>query len=278
MADAGLLAFAGMNERRWQDLNAATKEMYRQQYAAYQAGPVFNPPPPPPYVPPAGNTASTTTGNSAFDPQGQMEADYREDNPFASYSSILGGRGISTSTPQASAFHQWIANEGWSGIENDYKASAAKDPWDAPAMYDWMTGLDAGSGGSANPFGGNDSGSSRHMTPEAFRAQQAANLGQQVGNVSDSSRFMDPEDFRAQQAANLGQTYTGPSTWGKGAATASASNPFGGDGSSNYADLMGMESDGGLVDTLRFRYNTMTPQQRGVNSATGFKPARWAVF
>jgi hypothetical protein len=191
MADAGLLAFAGMNERRWQDLNAATKEMYRQQYAAYQAGPVFNPPPPPPYVPPAGNTASTTTGNSAFDPQEQMADDYREDNPFASYSSLLGAQGINTSTPQASAFHQWVNNEGWSGIENDYKATAAGDPWDAPALYDWL------------------------------------------GDVRSPT---------------------------------------------NFTGMTGIESAGGLADTLRLRYNSMTPQQRGVNSATGFKPSRWAVF
>jgi hypothetical protein len=202
MADAGLLAFAGMNERRWQELSAATKDMYRQQYAAYQAGPVFSPPPPSAPAPVAGNTASTTTGNSAFDPQGQMEADYREDNPFASYSSLLGARGISTSTPQASAFHQWINNEGWSGIENDYKASAAEDPWDAPAMYDWMEDL--------------------NRMPRPRRGQAAPT----------------PE----------------------------------------FTRMTGIQSQGGLVDTLRQRYLSMTPQQRGVNSATGFKPSRWAVF
>jgi hypothetical protein len=196
MADAGLLAFAGMNERRWQDLNAATKEMYRQQYAAYQAGPVFNPPPPPPYVPPAGNTASTTTGNSAFDPQEQMADDYREDNPFASYSSLLGAQGINTSTPQASAFHQWVNNEGWSGIENDYKRFVADDPW-----------------GSSGPAG--DKG-----------------IYDWLGDVKQP----------------------------------------------NFTRMTGIESAGGLADTLRQRYLSMTPQQRGVNSATGFKPSRWAVF
>jgi hypothetical protein len=190
MADSGLLAFAGMTQRQWENLNAATKEMYRQQYAAYTTAQAAPPPAPLAPAPVANNTATTTTGNSAFDPQGQMEADYREDNPFASYSSILGGQGISTSTPQASAFHQWVANEGWSGIENDYKTSAAGDPWDAPAIYDWL------------------------------------------GDVKQP----------------------------------------------NFTQMTGIQSHGGLADTLRQRYLSMTPQQRGVNSATGFKPSRWAVF
>jgi hypothetical protein len=197
MADAGLLAFAGMNERRWRELNEATRNMYRQQYAAYQAGPAVNPPPPT-LAPaaPAPTASNSTEGNSAFDPQGQMAADWRQENPFASYSNILGGQGINTSTPQASAFNQWVNNEGWSGIENDYKKGIAADPWAATSdggshLYDWL------------------------------------------GDVPSPT---------------------------------------------NFSQMTGIESHGGLADTLRLRYNQMTPQQRGVNSATGFKPSRWAVF
>jgi hypothetical protein len=194
MVDAGLLAFAGMNERRWRELNEATRNMYRQQYAAYQAGPAFSPPPPPAPAP-APTASNSTEGNSAFDPQGQMSADWRQENPFASYSNILGGQGINTSTPQASAFHQWVNNEGWSGLENDYKKEIAANPWAATSdggshLYDWL------------------------------------------GNVE----------------------------------------------APDFTRMTGIESHGGLADTLRQRYLSMTPQQRGVNSATGFKPSRWAVF
>ncbi len=34
----------------------------------------------------------------------------------------------------------------------------------------------------------------------------------------------------------------------------------------------------GLSNTLRSRYRSMTPQQRGINSPTAFKYGRWAVY
>jgi hypothetical protein len=182
----------GIGPREQTQLNPDRRARLRAAWQASQApAPTPAPPPAAPPAPAPDNTATTTTGTSAFDPQGQMSADFREDNPFASYSSLLGGQGLNTSTPQASAFHQWVNNEGWSGIENDYKATAAGDPWDAPALYDWL------------------------------------------GDVRSPT---------------------------------------------NFTGMTGIESAGGLADTLRLRYNSMTPQQRGVNSATGFKPSRWAVF
>jgi hypothetical protein len=39
-----------------------------------------------------------------------------------------------------------------------------------------------------------------------------------------------------------------------------------------------LSTTGGGVDHARQAYLSLTPQQRGVNSATGFKPGRWAVF
>ncbi len=33
-----------------------------------------------------------------------------------------------------------------------------------------------------------------------------------------------------------------------------------------------------MLDQLRSRFNSMTPQQRGINSATSFRPGRWAVY
>jgi hypothetical protein len=39
-----------------------------------------------------------------------------------------------------------------------------------------------------------------------------------------------------------------------------------------------LSSTGGGVDHARKAYLSLTPQQRGVNSATGSKPGRWAVF
>jgi hypothetical protein len=33
-----------------------------------------------------------------------------------------------------------------------------------------------------------------------------------------------------------------------------------------------------LFDQMRMKYRGMTPQQRGINSATGFKAGRWAVY
>lgn len=38
-----------------------------------------------------------------------------------------------------------------------------------------------------------------------------------------------------------------------------------------------LQNGGGLA-TARRMYNSLTPQQRGINSATGFKPGRWATF
>jgi hypothetical protein len=197
----------GIGPREQDQLNPDRRERLRAAYWSSQTpAPAPAPSAPAPSAP-APTASNSTSGPSAFDPQGQMEADYREDNPFASYSSLLGAHGFSTSTPQASAFHQWVNNEGWSGIENDYKANAAKDPWDAPAIYDWMEDLDRGP-----------------RVPRPRRGQSAA------PPVNEFTR------------------------------------------------MTGIQTDGGLLDTLRLRYNSMTPQQRGVNSATGFKPSRWAVF
>jgi hypothetical protein len=182
----------GIGPREQDQLNPDRRERLRTAYwGTLTPAPAPAPAPAPSSFDSALTASNTTTGASAFDPQGQMEADYREDNPFASYSSLLSGQGLSTSIPQASAFNQWVNNEGWSGIENDYKTSAAGDPWDAPAIYDWMS------------------------------------------------------DVKSP---------------------------------TNFSQMTGIKSTGGLADTLRLRYNQMTPQQRGVNSATGFKPARWAVF
>lgn len=55
-------------------------------------------------------------------------------------------------------------------------------------------------------------------------------------------------------------------------------NPFlrtgqGGD----YYSFIGNQGQG-MVDTLRSRYASLTPQQRGINSATGYKTGRWAVY
>ncbi len=60
MADAGLLAFAGMGENRFQDLSDAAKASYRQAYSAYQtaqSAPAYAPAPEPAPAPAPTSTA-----------------------------------------------------------------------------------------------------------------------------------------------------------------------------------------------------------------------------
>lgn len=45
----------------------------------------------------------------------------------------------------------------------------------------------------------------------------------------------------------------------------------------DYHSFIGNQGQS-MVDDIRNRYRALTPQQRGINSATGYKTGRWAVY
>jgi hypothetical protein len=224
---------------------------------------------------------------------GDPVEDIREDNPFGYFQALLANSGLKTGA-QGDAFTNWSNSSGWSMIQDQYNQFQAADPnkdipltqflgnyaqhgpaQQAPAPY--RTGY-ATAPGFASPV------RERRLSIQPYVPQQQ----QQKRPSGDASNPFSPAATTAGSAGVMRDVPTLPAATPD--TSRNAYNPVGETSRPKYGapltpplkpSLFGGDSspvDKNLLTTLQKTYLDMTPQQRGVNSATGFKPGRWAVY